>query len=167
MTDIPGTIAVFTKFTTTANGVGLFTFEIPVDKGEANAALQALGGVPDRSEPRWVAIVRVTEQTARVQPKATSEPPKPVERLRLKKTWAELTPAQQSGIRCQEQEFENFLAKHHWLPPGGAAEFVREYCEVGSRSMILTGTKAAQRWNLLESAYQAHLSERQYAEVIR
>jgi hypothetical protein len=130
--------------------------EIPIE--QANAALQALGGIPDSANPPWVGI-------ARVQPKAASEPLKAVERPR--KTWAELTPAQQAGIRCQEQEFVEFLAEEFGDEIGDPADYVRKYCGVESRSLIFKGSQAAQRWNLLESAYQAHLSERQYAEVIR
>jgi hypothetical protein len=155
------TLATFSDFRTVkGRKVCQLIFEVPMEA--ANEALQALGGVPSPVDPVWCGI-------ARVQPKAVSEPLKAVERPR--KTWAELTPAQQAGIRCQEQEFATFL-KDSFAERGHAegedpAAFVRKYCGVSSRGLIFKGSAAEQRWNLLESGYQAWLSERQYAEVIR
>jgi hypothetical protein len=164
------TLATFSDFRTVkGRKVCQLIFEVPMEA--ANEALQALGGVPSPVDPVWCGI-------ARVQPKATSEPLKAVERdprdrgkLLPRRKWEDLTPAQQAGIRCQEQEFEDFIrAKFmtaHASNGRTIPEFVREYCGVSSRSLIFKGSAAEQRWNLLESGYQAWLSERQYAEVIR
>jgi hypothetical protein len=158
--DKAATLATFSDFRTVkGRKVCQLIFEVPMEA--ANEALQALGGVPSPVDPVWCGI-------ARVQPKAVSEPLKAVERPR--KTWAELTPAQQAGIRCGEEEFVRYLTSKF---PNGMRElltaegFVRHYCGVDSRSLIHKGTEAEQRWNVLESAYQAHLAQRQYAEVIR
>jgi hypothetical protein len=159
MTDKAATLATFSDFRTVkGRKVCQLVFEVPIES--ANEALQALGGVPSPVDPVWCGI-------ARVQPKATSGEPRPVERLR--KRWEDLTPAQQAGIRCQEQSFADFIAdKFPELSQGtDPAVFVRGYCGVSSRGLIFKGSQAEQRWNLLESSYQAWLSERQYAEVIR
>jgi hypothetical protein len=155
------TLATFSDFRTVkGRKVCQLVFEVPIES--ANEALQALGGVPSPVDPVWCGI-------ARVQPKAASEPLKAAERPR--KRWEDLTPAQQCGIRCQETEFVAFLnakfADTLEMVGDDPAAFVRDYCGVSSRGLIFKGSAAEQRWLLLESGYQAWLSERQYAEVIR
>jgi hypothetical protein len=163
MTDKAACLAMFVDFKTIKTRKCLhLIFEVPFESDQANKALEALGGIPSPSDPPWVGI-------ALLAAKPVSEPPRPVERL--KKRWGDLTPAQQAGIRCQEQEFEDFIrAKFmtaHASNGRTIPEFVREYCGVSSRGLIFKGSAAEQRWLLLESGYQAWLSERQYAEVIR
>jgi hypothetical protein len=137
--------------------------DVPAELGQR--IVEAFGW-PTQAAPVAVAVARIVEGAK--LPKPSTEPLKAVERPR--KTWAELTPAQQAGIRCGEEEFVRYLTSKF---PNGMRElltaegFVRHYCGVDSRSLIHKGTEAEQRWNVLESAYQAHLAQRQYAEVIR
>jgi hypothetical protein len=157
--DRAATLATFADFKLVkSRKLAQLVFELPIE--QADAALKALGGLPNPASEAWCGI-------ARVQPKASTEPLKAVERPR--KRWEDLTPAQRAGIRCGEPDFSAFIIERFANHARGnsAADFVREYCEVGSRALIEKGTRAEQRWNLLESSYQAWLTERQYAEVIR
>jgi len=74
-----------------------------------------------------------------------------------RRTWDQLTPAQQAGIRCNEEAFIRFLTFTLKRGIDDPAMAVRDYCGVESRAHIVSGTKAEQRWNLLESSYQAWL----------
>jgi hypothetical protein len=78
------------------------------------------------------------------------------ETKRHKRAWDQLMPTEQAGIRCQEPEFVEFLAnKLHFLAAAydDAADFVRTYCEVDSRSELNTNSKAGAKWKALDAQF--------------
>ncbi len=166
MSDKYAVLATYVDFKTvkTRNCVQLI-FEVPFEGDAADKALVALGGVPRPSDPPWCGIVRVN-----VKP-----PPEPSValldggKLLPSRKWETLAPAQQAGIRCAEKMFQTYLGSEEMkiLPHESTADFVRRYCGVESRADIRPGSKAEQRWNLLESAYQAWLTEAQYGGSVR
>jgi hypothetical protein len=81
-----------------------------------------------------------------------------------KKTWDELAPSAQAGIRCGEPQFWEFADVKD---ADGAARFVRGFCRVASRSEIAPGTEAARLWMHLERDYQAYLTSSKYGSLAR
>jgi hypothetical protein len=136
---IQGTFSDFR--TVKGRKVAQLVIEVPVE--QADAALRALGGVPQPHDPKWVAI-------ARLDPKAASKAEEPKER----KAWADLPPAQQCAIRCGEPEFLRFLtSKYEYTANESAADIVRDICGVNSRAEINTNHKARMVWFGLDTEY--------------
>jgi hypothetical protein len=96
-----------------------------------------------------------------------------------KRAWEQLTAAEQSGIRCNEQPFCDFLRTQFPVRWGKAyhgdavysseiaAVVVREYCGVASRSKLDKEPAALERWRDLEARYQAWTLEQRYPEQVR
>lgn len=93
----------------------------------------------------------VTEATRPVPTKAPRE-------------WIALSPSQQAGIRCNEARFQKFIDA---IDADAAADYVRLFCGVLSRSEIKPDTTAAVRWAHLERDYQAWLTTEKYEGVAR
>ena len=90
--------------------VAQFIFETPIEG--ADAALEALGGVPRSDAEVWAGIARLDLSKASHEPRKPSgeiSPPKestPKERRRL----ASLPLPQQAAMRCDDKEFQIFIA---------------------------------------------------------
>lgn len=72
-----------------------------------------------------------------------------------------LSLTKQAAIRCQDKDFQDYARVHD---SEGAAEYIRLYCQVSSRSQIVPGTEAAKRWQDIESGFLRWRTDRQYAE---
>lgn len=131
-------------------------FEVPIEA--ADAALYALGGLPNPAAERWVAVARLNDEPPSAEPVAALPAPDI-------KRWADLPPAQQAAIRCGEPEFCRFLHEGVSQTPGfslpgvpgpdAAAAFVRAICGVASRAEFNTNDEARTRWNALEAEFWA------------
>jgi hypothetical protein len=70
-----------------------------------------------------------------------------------------MTAAQQAGVLCSDPAFQKFLHDDKRCQavrgPSDAAEFVREWCGVVSRSVIDQFPFAIDRWHSLVSDYRA------------
>lgn len=86
------------------------------------------------------------------------------EPLKERRPFASLPLSQQAAIRCQDNDFKLWIGASN---AEDAADKVRKYCGVGSRSEIITGTAAADIWLRLDGEYQAYLTDRQYADARR
>lgn len=115
-------------------------FEVPLEEQES--VLKYLGApLPDRS--LWCGIARLAE-TKRQEP-------------------APKSPAQMAGILCGDATFRTFLAERNkWdgvgvavLDSETAADEVRQVCGVKSRSEIIDGTPAAQKFRDLRAEFDA------------
>lgn len=114
--------------------VAQMVFEIPIE--QANAALAALGGVPQPGSEQWVGV-------------APLEPPAP--RPEKPKTWDDLSYPQRAGIRCSDKAFQDWMD----APDAEAcADAVREYCGVKSRSELAENELAAERWVELDVGFR-------------
>ena len=110
--------------------------EIPIEA--ADAALKALGGVPQPGKEVSVAVYRMAIPQ---EPKAKRG-----------------TLAQQCGILCGDPVFLKFLYEHGPFIPKNdfeAAAVVRKICKVESRSEFDSDTSAGQRWRDLKGKYEA------------
>lgn len=67
-----------------------------------------------------------------------------------KKNWHQLPPAQQAGIRCNEPAFWHFADVRN---ADEAAAWVRDQCQIASRSELRPGSKAAQRWAEIDANF--------------
>jgi predicted transcriptional regulator len=112
--------------------------EVPLEQeGQVHTAI----GYPSPDGSTWVAIARLNEGAAKVE--------KP------KRSWSELSRAQQAGIACDDPEFRKFLIKRGMLLENEeAAEAVRDACNVATRSALDTNATAAGRWDRLYSDFQ-------------
>jgi hypothetical protein len=125
--------------------------EVPLEK--ADAALVALGGLPNPSAERWVGIAPLTSE-----PKPAAQE---LEQHPAKRRFNEMPRAQQAAIRCQEPEFIRFLnatviGDMGWdAAPSkeDAAQVVRHLCGVDSRSEIDRSERARVTWDRLENDY--------------
>lgn len=73
--------------------------------------------------------------------------------VRAKRSWDEMTPAQQAGVLCADKSFCKFLETDD------PAEAVRNYCDVRSRADITPGSINAARWQELVAEYRAWMRE--------
>lgn len=116
--------------------------EIPIEG--ADAALAALGGIPQPQSDRWVAVARLNG--------VSKLEPEPKE----KQKWEDLKLSMQAGIRCEEKAFHDYLGVTRGSAEQAATE-VRSICGVNSRSGLNDNPEAAAKWRDLDRSYQAWL----------
>ena len=122
--------------------------EIPVEQGEQ---IVRLFGIPQPGKPVHVALARLAEPN-------TIEPER-------RRTFDQLLPAQQAGIRCNEPRFRKFLQERHetaWMlalsnnPDDlteAAAVTVRALCGVHSRAELSQTPTAEIAWISLQQEF--------------
>jgi hypothetical protein len=115
-------------------------FEVPLEQqGDVLTYL----GAPNPSDPQWCGIAMLA-----------AEKPAPVEKA--KRTFAELRPSQQAGIRCNDKSFWRFAETVDGYPcitPESAGSFVRKQCGVVTRADLDTDPTGAAKWRKLDDAY--------------
>lgn len=125
--------------------------EVPLE--QADAALNALGGLPNPAMERWVAVARLNQGKQAAEPKQA--------KAADRKTWNDLPPAQRAAIKCGEESFRDFLGhkicdQRGWEFPkeaDEAAQVVRLICGVESRSDLNTDSAARAAWERIENDY--------------
>ena len=123
-------------------------FEVPLEG--ADAAYQALGGMPDPGKSVWCAVARL--DTGNKPPVLHKEAgpagePGPASRL-----------TRQAAIACKDPMFRKFLMQHGMLfgdSSDNAAVTVRLICDVQSRRDIIPGTPAGDEWENLYGKFIA------------
>lgn len=124
--------------------------ECPIEEGER---IVQMFGFPQPGKPVRLAIARLNLQLVEKE-KAAGE--KPV------RTWSDLSPAQQAGIRCNEPAFWKFLSEGEddlVEDADRAAVFVRFICGVHSRADIAKSAAALRKWRDLEAKFQVWLMD--------
>ena len=135
------------------------TLHVPAELG---AQLTESLGWPTYTTPVPVAIARLKQQqeepTTATEKPAPVSPPVRVPRNKL---------AMRAGILSNDSLFHTFLATTKGLGVNseGAANYVRHFCKVESRKEILPGTEAANRFDLLESAFICWRDKDQFVEA--
>lgn len=145
-------------------------FEIPLES--ADAAYQALGGMPDAGTERWFGIARLKApspaQEAK-QPRSSPDPSRDTDGapIREKRAWIDLGAPQQAGILASDPAFWKFLNDEGlclgvgriWEPrigtAGEGAAAIRHLCGVDSRADIKPGTVAEVTWLQIVNLYRA------------
>lgn len=123
--------ATFSDFRTVkGRKVAQLVMEIPIE--QANAALQALGGVPQPDQSQWVGIAPLTREAAE----------KPAQRL-----------SQKAALLCKDEGFRDFLAAATRSGPlhddATTAVALRRFLEIASRADLDTNPEAAESFNRL------------------
>jgi hypothetical protein len=135
--------------------VAQVVIEIPIESGDA--FVQAFG-TPNPASEVLVAIARMNAPVVTEEPKALAAPER--------RSWDQLRPSQQAGIRCGEIAFQKYLKEvrpAHWKRASfdsamdtdakRAAECVREICGVSSRSELQKDDRAAAKWQGLKNEF--------------
>lgn len=81
---------------------------------------------------------------------------------KVHRSWDELTPVQQAGIRCADRTFQHWVQRQPMLeqicwdftPEQHAAEWVRQQLGVKSRSELVPGSDAAAVWADIDRRYR-------------
>lgn len=71
-------------------------------------------------------------------------------------TKRERTLPEKVGMRCCDRRFQRWVGEKYGLPSVSedeAASYVRDHCNVNSRTQILPGTEAARKWDVIEGMY--------------
>lgn len=74
-----------------------------------------------------------------------------------RKSWHDMPPAQQAGILCADKSFITFLASEYQRGCDNeteAADIVRWYCDVFSRTELKRGSQASVKWQELVFKYR-------------
>jgi hypothetical protein len=129
--------------------------EVPEEYGEA--IVRAFGW-PTRMKPLPVAVARL--EGSGEQFKQPERRPKP-------RHFDELSPAEQAGILCKEEDFAEFLRttspyRQSALSP---EETVRVFCGVESRADIKLGASSGDAWDMIVCQYRQWQDERDRLDV--
>lgn len=113
-------------------------------------------GWPTAVNPVPVAVARLA-----VEPEEPVEEPAAAQEEAVpRRPFSTLLPAQQAGIACNERAFRRFLVDEKLAVQEAlddaekAADAVRHYCGVDSRSKLAPGSQAARKWADLHRDYQ-------------
>lgn len=124
--------------------VAQLVFEVPLEG--ADAALAALGGLPQPATERWCGIARLTEEAAR----------KPDARER----YAQASEGEQAVVRSNlltgDGGFQQWCRA---TTPQQAGEYIRIKCGIKSRAELATNAEALRRFLDMEARFK---SERQF-----
>lgn len=124
--------------------------ELPIE--DAGRFVEAFGA-PNPATETWVAIARL------------QEPVKAQEKPKEKRNFADMPPAQQAALLCKAPSFHAFLMERFDgrmeyarkaagdNPEDQAAQFVRMWCGVRSRSDIKPDNPSGRAWKQLDDAY--------------
>lgn len=136
MTAIRATFSDFKLIRT--RKVAQLVMEVPLE--QANAALKALGGVPQAETEQWVGIAPIQGDDA----------PAPAEKPRRR--FSEMSRAQQAGMMCADLQFQEFCCAHNEVE---AADYVRSWCDIDSRSKLDFLETPAAKWDELLTEFDA------------
>lgn len=136
--------------------VAQVVIEIPLEY--AGEFIKAFGA-PDPSAEIPVAIARM-DYSAKPEPEPKALPAPD------KRSWSDLRPSQQAGIRCGDEAFQKFLRDTRpvqWRTASfddanntdamRAAECVRDWCSIRSRSELDRDSDAADAWFQLNADF--------------
>ena len=155
--------------------VAQLIFELPIEG--CDAALEAMGipeAMPQPHEERWAAIARIDLKAASAalvaDDRLQTHQQMVTDLTPLKRSWSDLSYAQQAGIRCNEPDFWKFIntlngqhGEDGISSAMGAASFVRIHCGVKTRADIMLASKAGHIWEDLNSRYERWRG--QYSDV--
>lgn len=109
--------------------------EVPIE--DSDKAYQVLGGMPIPGSTVWLAVARMADE---------------------KKT-KQKSYAQEAGAMCASAEFQKFLGATTLggidaLTEQQAIDWVRHACGVKSRSEIVIGSPALEKWNSIMAEFE-------------
>lgn len=178
MSDRAAFKATFAGLRSLADGDYRLSFDVPGHDIKNVMDILTHGGVPSAAKGTWFAIARLNNE--REQDGVGVSPPNDTSFLMKTENHTEgavRNPlAMRAALRCNDPEFRMFLEKKmtHMVPRGchintekEAAMVVRSFCRVDSRSHIVPGSDAADRWENLDSQFVVWKNEARYVEAPR
>ena len=156
MSDAPA--AISGDFATYRHVQGRKVLQLVIEvPAELAATVFATLGTPGAGEGIPVALARL--QTA-PEPTHTTPEPGPITSKTgaVTRRFSELPYSQQCALRSVEPSYEQFLWDMKGFlqtPESNIVAYVRDLCEVTSRSDIVKGTPAGDKWQALEAEYWA------------
>lgn len=160
MSEHAAILATTRSLRTTVDGTLVVSFEVaPPDAPKAFAAFGLTG--------TNVAIAAISKEAAQAATVRASTPNSeaPIKRSeqrgQTRLSFLGLPKAQQAGICCADPLFWQFLmdrdrsARLSVMTENDAADYVRSWCGVQSRSELNTSPMAAKAWDALEAEYYA------------
>jgi hypothetical protein len=142
--------------------VAQVVLEVPIEA--ADAALETLGGLPRPDAERWVAVARLVPATEKPVERQSAPAPTVTLPEKPRRPFDDLAMSAQAALKCNDPAFQRFMVEMHEAEPGesGAADAVRAYCGVTSRSAIMRGSQAAGCWRDLLGRYRLWMTEDAY-----
>jgi len=139
-------------------GVVQVVMEVPL--ADADAAYDVLGGMPVHGKERWFGIAALKTEEAHTKPRQEApQDYRPDGAMRM--NWRYLQPAAQAALRCDQSAFRTFLMEQHSYRPkevanaDEAAEFIRSFFGIKSRSELGTDQRKRVLWKQLDDQFQA------------
>ena len=83
--------------------------------------------------------------------------------VKARRSWDDMTPAQQAGVLCADKAFQKFMTLNTNYEPDEptVAQLVRNHCGVSSRAIIAKNDVSSLKWDELVSHYRAWMREPQ------
>lgn len=131
--------------------VAQLVIEVPLE--QADAALQALGGIPNPADERWVAVARLNPEAKQPQREETDEEGR-------KRRFHEMNPAAQIAMSCQSPSFREFLRDREGYihdDADTADAWVKGILRVRSKTDVVPGSQAFAKWNEMRGNYEVWL----------
>lgn len=155
-------------------GVVSISFEVPLN--ESHLAYEALGGMPVAAKEIWCGIAMLNPETEVMPPECKQKssietPPRQQETVdgtKTKTAFRDMRPSNQAAILCGNEPFRKFLGEKQGTTVNDsehAAELVRWYCGVRSRSDIRPRTPSGDRWKQLFDEYQVWMHAPEFADA--
>lgn len=157
MTEAAAIKATFADIQTIkSRGMLVLKFELPIE--QADAALRALGGVPIPGTERWCGIARLTDTVP------ADAPAKDYGRSQTAKVaYANKDDGEKAIVRAvmlaRDPQFQAWLVESGRVLQASediAARYIREVCDVKSRSEIATSPPALREFLALETTYDLY-----------
>lgn len=145
--------------------------EIPEEYGEA--IVRAFGW-PTRVKPLPVAVARLATEAPAAEGNQDWKFPGLMGTAgnKPKRRFDDLSPAEQAGIVCKQEDFARFLRSTKPYSNAGPftadyqpEDLVREICGVKSRADIKEGTNAHLQWRILMELYRRWQDERNRLDI--
>jgi len=123
--------------------------EVPLE--QADAALQALGGLPNPADERWVAVARLNPEANQKKPAEQKE----------RRRFNELPAASQIAIACQSESYREYLRFRYvaeWIiGEADAGQWVKNFLGVKSKREVVPGSPAFAAWVEHYGSYEVWL----------
>lgn len=159
MTTPAATLATFVSVRP-VQGRKVYQLVMEVAMEQANDAVQALGGLPQSDDPKWVGIALVEttgrDGADRMQPLATpAAEEKGRDTTRQSKRDSRTF---QAVMACKTEQFREwvraFNALDEPITEDWAADWVRRKCDIRSRSQLDTNVDRGKAWDAIYGQYQ-------------
>ncbi len=119
--------------------------EVPLE--QADAALQALGGLPNPADERWVAVARLHAEAKQEQREEPTEG----------RRWHQMPAASQIALACQSESFREFLTLRYrasgLVDAATCDHWIKAHLGVDSKREVTPASESFATWTELYGNY--------------